>query len=86
MSWATNHDASLDVLKRVQGSLTVDLIMVPRAAFQTCTTEETVAQVNSRNPEGFSYLPVIDGQRRVIGLYHAERWLSADAPDTPDWR
>jgi hypothetical protein len=26
---------------------------------------------------------VIDGRQRVIGLYHAERWLCVDAPDTP---
>jgi hypothetical protein len=82
MSWATNHDASLDGLRQVQGSLTVDLIMVPRSAFQTCTTGETAAQVKSRNAHGFSYFPVVDRRQRVIGLYHAERWLSADAPDT----
>ena len=33
MSWASNHDASLDKLRRVQGSLTVGLMMVPRADF-----------------------------------------------------
>jgi hypothetical protein len=82
MTWATNNDASLEGLRRVQGSLTVDLIMVPRSSFLTCSPNETAAQVKSRNTDGFSYFPVIDGGGRILGLYRAEQWFHQDAPDS----
>ncbi|MEO9781633.1 MAG: CBS domain-containing protein [Sedimentitalea sp.] len=82
MNWATNHDASLDALKLVQGSLKVELMMVPREDFVTCTPDETAAQVKARNLHQFSYFPVVNGDKRVIGLYHAERWFTEDAPET----
>ncbi|WP_417605582.1 CBS domain-containing protein [Primorskyibacter flagellatus] len=83
MTWATNHDASLDALHLVQGSLKVELMMVPRSAFVTCTPDETALQVQARNQLKFSYFPVTNEDNRVIGLYHAERWFTEDAPDTP---
>ncbi|WP_339761544.1 hypothetical protein [uncultured Hoeflea sp.] len=83
MTWAANHGASLEVLREVQGSLTVDLIMVPRSSFETCTPGETAAQIKARNVDQFSYFPVVDEQKRVVGLYYAERWFDADAPNTP---
>jgi CBS domain-containing protein len=82
MNWATNHDASLEGLRRVQGSLTVDLIMAPRSSFRTCTPNETAAQVKGRNADGFSYFPVIDDDGRIVGLYRAEQWFHEDAPDS----
>ncbi|MEB8388514.1 hypothetical protein OO012_14905 [Rhodobacteraceae bacterium KMM 6894] len=83
MNWATNHDASLEALTSVQGSLTVELMMAPREAFVTCTREETAAQIKARNPNQFSFFPVVDDNACVIGLYHAERWFQGVAPDTP---
>ncbi|NRB17997.1 MAG: hypothetical protein HRU33_10640 [Rhodobacteraceae bacterium] len=83
IKWGTNHDASLEKLRRVQESLTVDLIMVPRLSFETCVPSETAAQVNSRNVDRFSYFPVVDESERILGLYHAEQWFNADAPHTP---
>ncbi len=83
MIWATNHDASLDKLRRVQGSLTVGLIMVPRRDFLTCTGHDKASDVKQRNAANYSFLPVFEGNDRVIGLYNAERWFDADAPETP---
>lgn len=83
MSWATNHDASLDKLRRVQGSLTVGLIMVPRESFLTCSRTDTPAGVKQRNAASYSFLPVVDSRDRVIGLYSAEQWFDRDAPETP---
>lgn len=84
MSWATNHDASLEGLRRVQVSLTVDLIMVRRdAPFETCSVDETAAQIKRRNAKQFSYFPIANAEGQIIGLYDAERWFRADAPDTP---
>lgn len=80
MSWATNHDASLDKLRRVQGSLTVGLIMVPRQSFLTCSKADTAAEVKQRNAANFSFLPVVDSNHRVIGLYNAERWFDIAEP------
>ena len=82
MTWATNHDASLEILRRVQGSLTVDLIMVPRSSFATCSADDTAAQVKVRNTDQFSYFPVTDGNDSILGLYHAERWFTSEAPET----
>ncbi len=82
MTWATNHDASIENLRKVQGRLTVGLIMVPRADFLTCSPSDTVAEVKRRNTNSFSFIPVLDDSERVIGLYNAERWFEADAPDT----
>lgn len=83
MTWAANHDASLEALDRVQRSLTVELMMVPRSAFVICKPNETAAQIKNRNSERFSYFPVVDGKDRVIGLYNAERWFSDEAPTVP---
>lgn len=78
--WANSEDAWPDVLERVQRSLTVDFIMTPRARLQTCRRDETASAVMSRNKQHFSFLPVEDDAKRVLGLYKAERWFGADAP------
>lgn len=82
MRWGTNHDASIEKLQMVQGSLTVGLLMVPRDGFETCRPSETAKSVASRNRLSFSYFPVEDGER-ILGLYNAERWFSTDAPNEP---
>jgi len=81
MTWATNHDGNLEALSRVQGSLTVGLIMVPRQSFMTCRLDETATDIKARNLDQFSYFPVVDDGDRVLGLYHAERWFHSDAPE-----
>lgn len=82
MTWASNHDGNLAKLLRVQGSLTVGLIMVERAEFLTCQPDETAQNIKNKNPLNYSYLPVEKGNQ-IIGLYNAERWFAAEAPDTP---
>ncbi|MCB5198778.1 hypothetical protein LGQ03_05955 [Loktanella sp. TSTF-M6] len=81
MTWAPNHDASIEKLWKVQNSLTVGLIMVPRQSFTTCKPSETAKDVQRRNPNNFSFFPV-EHEGRIIGLYDAERWFSQAAPDT----
>lgn len=82
MTWASNHDASIEKLRRVQGSLTVELIMVPRENFLTCVPSETAAGLERRNRDKYSFIPVQDDKGRIIGLYNAERWFNSEAPDT----
>ena len=79
MNWATNHDASLEKLRKVQGRLTVGLIMVPRADFLTCSRNDTALDVKTRNADNYSFLPVVDEVERVIGLYNAEQWFNMEA-------
>jgi hypothetical protein len=81
MTWARNHDASIEKLHRVQGSLTVELIMVPRVDFLTCAPSETVAQVKQRNRDDFSFIPVKDDGGRIVGLFNAEGRFADEAPD-----
>lgn len=81
MSWASNHDASLDKLRRVQGSLTVGLMMVPRSDFLTCSLSQSAAEVKARNEDKYSFLPVVDDCDRVIGLYNAEQWFASEPQD-----
>ncbi len=83
MTWASNHDASIENLRRTQGSLPVRLIMVERSNFQTCSVYETAATIKARNELSFSYFPVVDDQSRILGLYNAERWVEVQAPETP---
>ena len=78
--WANLGDAGPDVLERVQRSLTVDLIMTPRARLRTCRRDETASAVMKRNTKQFSFLPVVDDAKRFLGLYRAEQWFGADAP------
>ena len=83
MTWgATNHVASIEKLNRVQGSLTVGLIMVERKHFLTCSPDETARAVKEKNLDNYSFLPVLDDQEQVIGLYDAQRWFDAEAPET----
>ncbi|MGR3621052.1 hypothetical protein [Pseudophaeobacter sp.] len=82
MSWATDHDASIEKLEQVQGSLTVGLIMVRRVDFLTCSPFDTAEQVKSSNNDYFSFIPVQDEGGRILGLYDAQRWFTKTPPDT----
>ena len=81
MSWAANHDGSLNALQQVQDSLRVGLIMTARDDLVSCTLDETHAQIKARNPDRFSFFPVVDGKKGIVGLYDAERWFDGDAPE-----
>ncbi|MEP1422429.1 MAG: hypothetical protein ABJK59_11720 [Erythrobacter sp.] len=83
MGWASDHDASIEKLQKVQGSLTVGLIIVRRSEFLCCQRAQTAAFVKEINTQGFSFLPVVDDDDRIIGLYNAERWFESEAPDEP---
>ena len=81
--WANPDGAGPDVLARVQRSLTVDMIMTPRDDLETCRCDETAGTVMVRNTDNFSFLPVVDGKERILGLYHAARWFGEEAPQQP---
>ncbi|MDE0150820.1 MAG: CBS domain-containing protein [Rhodospirillaceae bacterium] len=78
--WANSGDTGRDVLDRVQRGLTVDMIMTPRAELQTCRRDETASDVADRNTKNFSFLPIVDGEERILGLYEAARWFCERAP------
>ena len=78
--WANSGDDGPDVLERVQRGLTVDMVMTERLDLCTCRIDETACEVMARNTGQFSFLPVVNGQGRILGLYAAERWFGKDAP------
>lgn len=78
-----SRDASIENLRRVQGQLTVALIMVPRDKLLTCSPEDTAWDTAAQNTNMYSYLPVLDRCRQVIGLYDASRWFSRPASASP---
>ena len=78
--WANAGDDGPDVLERVQRSLSVDMVMTVRDDLSSCRREETACEVMARNTGRFSFLPVVDGGGRILGLYGAERWFGRDAP------
>ncbi len=81
--WANPGDTGPGALERVQRSLTVDMVMTPRANLQTCRRDETASEVMARNTKMFSFLPVVDGGERFLGLYWAARWFRETAPSQP---
>lgn len=81
--WAAGVDIGLEVLERVQRSLTVGMIMTPRRDLMTCRLDETAASVKDRNVNSFSFIPVADGMGRYLGLHKAEKWFGCTAPDAP---
>lgn len=82
-SWALGAKVGIDVLEQVQSSLTVAMIMTPRDKLMTCRSTETAAEIKARNVDHFSYLPVVDEGGAILGLYRAEQWFDAEAPELP---
>lgn len=77
---ANATDAGSDVLDLVQSSLTVDLIMTERDDLCTCFRDETASSVVARNTGHYSFLPVEDKEKRILGLFHAEQYFERAAP------
>jgi CBS domain-containing protein len=70
--WASsNLSGEGDVFKALHTGLTVNLISTPAAALRTCTQHETISEVVERNPEEFDFIPVIDENRRFVGMFNA---------------
>lgn len=79
--WAARGDIGFEVLERVQNSLTVGMIMTPRADLMTCRRDESVAAVMARNVNSYSFIPVVDNNARYIGLFKAETWFGCNPPN-----
>ncbi len=81
--WAKRDDVGFDVLEQMQGSLTVDMIMIGRPNLMTCRCEDSAYAVMVRNKDKFSFLPVEDAAGRIQGLYRTEKWFDKEAPHQP---
>jgi len=81
--WSAGGDVGLDVLERVQRSLTVGMIMTPREDLMTCLREDTIAAVMQKNSMDYSFLPVVDGDDRYLGLFDAGHWFRRTPPEEP---
>lgn len=78
--WTSSTAYNANLFDALQSGLTVNMIMTPRADILTCKSTELISDVLRRNPDRFSYIPV-DDNGRLIGLFHAERWFSKQAPN-----
>lgn len=81
--WSAGGDVGLDVLERVQRSLTVDMIMTPRGRLMTCRSEDTIAAAMRKNSMDYSFLPVVDGSDRYLGLFDAGHWFRRTPTEEP---
>ena len=81
--WARRADVGLPALERVQRGLTVKSIMTPRTLWMDCRRDDNMRELMSRNAARYSFLPVLDEEDRILGLYRAEEWFDRKPPDQP---
>lgn len=83
--WARRADVDLPALERVQRGLTVESIMTPRTLWMDCRRDDNVRELMSQNTARYSFLPVLDEEERILGLYRAEEWFGREreSPDQP---
>ena len=72
--WPSSPDTTVEAINAIQAGLTVRLIMTPRDELMTCGVNETISSVLRRNSEGYSTIPVVEGDGRICGFLHAEKW------------
>lgn len=71
-NWASsNLSGTGDVFTALHSGLTVNLISTPADLLATCSQDEAVSDVLARNPEDFDFIPVVDDNRRFIGMFNA---------------
>lgn len=80
MNPVPSKDLTTRRLRQVQGGLTVSLIMAQRTSLMTCTRSDRQDELRRKNINDYSTLPVVDGDKRIIGLYDASRWFIDSAP------
>jgi hypothetical protein len=70
--WASSGlSGTGDVFTALHSGLTVQLISTPASSLTTCTSDEEISDVLERSPEDFDFIPVIDDNRRFIGMFNA---------------
>ena len=79
--WASNGDINLDVMHQVQNTLTVGMIMTPRADLQTCSQEDSLRKTMKWNTEPYNFIPVINENDMICGLFEAQKWFNKIPPD-----
>jgi hypothetical protein len=71
-NWASsNLSETCDVFTALHSGLTIDLISTPAHSLATCSQDEAVSDVVERNPNDFDFIPVVDENRRFIGMFNA---------------
>jgi hypothetical protein len=71
-NWASsNLSGTGDVFTALHSGLTIDLISTPADSLATCSQDEAVSDVLERNPEDFDFIPVVDENRRFVGMFNA---------------
>ena len=66
---STNIRSSIETLNEIQTRLRVSMIMTTRDRMAVCRQDELIAEVLERNNGQFTYLPVVDRDEKVIGIF-----------------
>jgi hypothetical protein len=76
-NWA-KEIGSGEVFETLHSGLTVELISTHRDALKTCTPDDPIADVISRNTELYDFLPVVaqsaTGSTSIVGLFNAAKF------------
>lgn len=54
------------------------MIMTPRNGLLTCSVDENIGEVSSRNSDHYSFIPVTDERGQFIGLFDAEPYFGTE--------
>jgi hypothetical protein len=70
--WASsNLSGKGDVFTALHAGLTINLISTPSDSLTVCTQNEPVSDVLARSPEDYDFIPVVDDNRRFVGMFNA---------------
>lgn len=76
-------DFSVTTFATMQASLTVAMIATPRKELRTCDATAVVSEVVAANrKDQFDYLPVVGGERAIVGMFHARAHRASESVDT----
>jgi hypothetical protein len=82
--WASGDDpASPADFRALHAGLTVYLIATPRDQLMTCAPDERLPAVAARNTEPYDYLPVVQSDGLILGLFRAADFHEREPPDDP---
>lgn len=70
----------MSIDQSLHAGLRIGLIATPKANFRTCTPEEELQQVVSRNSEKFDFMPVVGSKNVILGLVKLSGYFSGATP------
>lgn len=71
-NWASETNIDDDIIEKVQGTLTVDMIMTPRKELSCCKPTDNMEEIILGNTNGYSAFPVVDEHDQIIGIFRTD--------------